>query len=78
MKPPCMRFVWKFTKFDIEDEDPSDNYKPDPLNEHHCEWDSLEGFGFDDRKDVFRFDHRSQRKLQIVVPEVEKDYKKNS
>ena len=47
MKPPCTRFVWKFTKFDIEDEDPSDNYKPDPMNEHHCEWDSLEGFGFD-------------------------------
>ena len=52
MKPPCTRFVWKFTKFDIEDEDPSDNYKPDPMNEHHCEWDSLEGFGFDNKHTI--------------------------
>ena len=59
LKPQCRRFQWKFTKFDIEDEDPSDNYQKDPLNEHHCEWDSLEGNGFkNDRTPTLRLKYK--------------------
>jgi len=37
----CSPVRVRFTKFDVEDEDPADNYiKTD--NQHHCEWDSVQ------------------------------------
>ena len=33
---------FKFLKFDIEDEDPTDDYKEDLKDIYHCEFDALE------------------------------------
>ena len=41
MKTVCNNFKWKFIKFDIEDEDPSDNYHRHN-GRSHCEWDYLQ------------------------------------
>ena len=41
LKTVCNNFKWKFVKFDIEDEDPNDNYHRHN-GRSHCEWDYLQ------------------------------------